>query len=317
MKSQALLLTAAACILLPCKPAAAAGITSNEYRQQLAEFSSEIGALAQHPEQAGVVEAGIPGSIPVQTDSGEVTVNYQHLKDDLAALSKAHAQERDRLLLQIANYMRELEQQAAEFDAPAGDAVGTKQKLNEILARREFRKVHGPGRGEALLSRILRWLARWLFRIHVPRGTFNLFSVVIWGVIGAVVLVLIFWTARRLRYLDEAPAAREIIPFSPSARNWRLWLAEARDNAKRQDFRNAIHQAYWAGISFLESSGAWKPNRSRTPREYLRLLTSRNNHYPTLSALTTKLEIVWYGQNTARESDFQDALQQLEKLGCR
>ncbi|MGH9564603.1 MAG: hypothetical protein ACRD4I_01340, partial [Candidatus Angelobacter sp.] len=289
MKSQALLLTAAVC-MLSCKPAAASGITVNEYRQQLAQFSQEIGSLAQNPQQAGVVEAGIPGSVPVQTDPGKVTVNYQPLKNDLATLSKAEGQERERLLRQITSYMQELEQQAADFDVPAANASATKRKLNEILARREFRNVHSPSMGEVLLSRILRWLARWMFRIHLPRSGFNLFSVVIWGVIGAVVLVLIFWTVRRLRHLGEPPAAREIIPFSPSARNWRLWLAEARENAERQDFRNAIHLAYWAGISFLESSGAWRPNRSRTPREYLRLLTSRSNHYPILSALTTKLE---------------------------
>ena len=116
---------------------------------------------------------------------------------------------------------------------------------------------------------------------------------------------------------EDAPAEREIIPFAPSARSWRSWLAEAREAADRQNWRNAIHLAYWAGISFLESGGAWKPNRARTPREYLRLLSSRNPKHPALSALTRKFELVWYGDRAAVETDFQETLGQLERLGCR
>ena len=109
---------------------------------------------------------------------------------------------------------------------------------------------------------------------------------------------------------------REIIPFAPSARSWRAWLAEARLMAQQQEWRNAIHLAYWAGISFLESGGAWKPNRARTPREYLRLLGTRKPEYPSLAALTRKFELVWYGDRAAGALDFQETLGQLEKLGC-
>jgi hypothetical protein len=87
--------------------------------------------------------------------------------------------------------------------------------------------------------------------------------------------------------------------------------------AQQQDWRNAIHLAYWAGISFLESGGAWKPNRARTPREYLRLMGSRKPEYPSLAALTRKFELVWYGDRAASSLDFQETLGQLEKLGCR
>ncbi|HKF23930.1 MAG TPA: DUF4129 domain-containing protein, partial [Candidatus Angelobacter sp.] len=111
--------------------------------------------------------------------------------------------------------------------------------------------------------------------------------------------------------------AREIVPFSPSARSWRAWLEEARRMAQQEDWRNAIHLAYWAGISFLESGGAWKPNRARTPREYLRLMGTRKPEYPSLAALTRKFEVVWYGARAASGVDFKETLGQLEKLGCR
>ena len=94
----------------------------------------------------------------------------------------------------------------------------------------------------------------------------------IYLVVGAAVTLLLIWTIRRLRRPQEELPQREIIPFAPSARGWRTWLAEARALAQEQDWRNAIHLAYWAGISYLEEHGAWKPNRARTPREYLRLI---------------------------------------------
>ena len=70
-------------------------------------------------------------------------------------------------------------------------------------------------------------------------------------------------------------------------------------------------------ISSLESGGAWKPNRARTPREYLRLMGSRNPHHSPLKVLTRKFEFVWYGEHEAAEADYRETLAQLEQLGCR
>jgi hypothetical protein len=140
---------------------------------------------------------------------------------------------------------------------------------------------------------------------------------IIYLLVGAAATLLLLWTIRRLRRPQEELPEREIIPFAPSARSWRAWLADARTQAQKEDWRNAIHLAYWAGISYLEEHGAWKPNRARTPREYLRLIGKAAAQYPVLAALTRKLEIVWYGYGTAAEADFHEALGQLEKLGCR
>jgi len=141
--------------------------------------------------------------------------------------------------------------------------------------------------------------------------------VLIYLFVAVAVSLLLIWTVRKFGQQRAAPLTREIIPFSPSARGWRTWLAEARDLAQHQDWRNAIHLAYWAGVAYLEEHGAWKPNRARTPREYLRLIGTRASQYPTLAFLTRKLEIVWYGYGSATEADFEETLGQLEKLGCR
>lgn len=316
MKRKASLLLAIG-LLCSAVIAESPSVTVAEYCRQLAGISDKVQSLAQHPEQAGAVEAGIPAAITIKTSSGEITVQNQHLKDDIAALSKINGEKQNALLQQITSYVQQLQDQAAAFEQTGPDTADATSKLNEILARKEFRNIRGPSLMEIIRAKVYRWLMRLLSRMHAPRSSFEWVQKGIWGLIGAVILVLVIWTIRRLMRPEEPLASREIIPFSPSARRWSTWLKEARESAARQDWRNAIHLAYWAGISFLESSGAWKPSRSRTPREYLRLLSSRNPRYPILSALTRRFEIVWYGQTPAREADFQDTLAQLEKLGCR
>jgi hypothetical protein len=121
------------------------------------------------------------------------------------------------------------------------------------------------------------------------------------------------------RTLRATTKVETILPESLpiSAREWTVWLADARDAGRRGNWREAIHLAYWAGISFLESQGAWRPDAARTPREYLRLISAANERRPILSTLTRKFELVWYAGHAADEHAFAETLEELEKLGCR
>ena len=94
-------------------------------------------------------------------------------------------------------------------------------------------------------------------------------------------------------------------------------MEASRAAAERGDWREAVHLAYWAGISFLEAQGLWRPDRARTPREYLRLLPPANTARPALQALTRSFEQIWNAQRPASDSDYGAALSHLEALGCR
>ncbi len=290
-------------------------LSLDDYCRELAAISERVDSLRDHPENAGAVEGSIPEEMSVRTSAGEITVNNGDLKADLVEFAKADSQKRARLLLQIQDYVRTLSQDAASFDRPRQAAA--RDKLAAILAQREFRNRQGPSAKDVLLSKVFGWIIRILSRIRPGKAGFNWFQVVIYTIIGGALTVILVWTLRRLRGRQEESAPREIVPFAPSARSWHLWLAEARSLAEKQDWRSAIHMAYWAGISFLEEHGAWKPNRARTPREYLRLLSTRTPKYVPLAAHTRQLELVWYGYSDAAEADFTEALAQLEKLGCR
>ena len=315
--AQLAVMFAAIFLLAPPAAADAAGLSLAEYRQQLRELTANVDSLQEHPEQAAKTEAAIPDNVAVSTGQGQITVSYRDLKSNLASFSRADPQKRSKMLPQIQNYLHALSAEAEAFDQGTEPAAA-RQKLAEILARREFHNVHGSSLGDILLTKIFAWLSRLLTRLSISGSSrFDLFQILVYFLIATALILLLIWTLRRLRRPPEEPAAREIIPFAPPARSWRAWLAEARSLAQQQDWRNAIHLAYWAGISLLEERGTWKPNRARTPREYLRLVGPRTPHYPPLAALTRKFEVVWYGHRDAAESDFQETLGQLEKLGCR
>ncbi|HET9363509.1 MAG TPA: DUF4129 domain-containing protein [Candidatus Angelobacter sp.] len=297
--------------------AGAENISVAQYLQQLHNMAQKVDALKTDPGQAGKLVAEIPDTLSVSTGSSEIKINYKPLKADLTTFSHAEEEKRAALLNQIQNYVQSLTSEAEAYDRAGTNLSAAHDKLTAILARNEFSKVRGPNVKDALLARIFRWIARHLRGFGGSNSTFNLMRFFIYLLVGIAATFLLIWTIRRLRRPQEELPQREIIPFSPSARSWRAWLAEARDLAQQQDWRNAIHLAYWAGISYLEEHGAWKPNRARTPREYLRLIGSRAAQYPVLAALTRKLEHVWYGYGEAAESDFHDTLSQLEKLGCR
>lgn len=290
-------------------------ISLNEYRERLGHFTASADLLKDHPEQTAQLITEIPDQLNVNTGTREITVNFRDLKNDLTSFSSAEASQKPERLLQIRDYLGEL--QSAAINLSNTDHKAEQQKLSEILSRREFHKVRGPSAADTFLAKIYRWLARWLFKLRIGSGaTNNVLQGVVYTLVGLAVLLMLIWTVRSLRR-QEPDVPREIMPFAPSAKSWRAWLAEARKSAEMQDWRNAIHLAYWAGISSLESGGAWKPNRARTPREYLRMVGTRSPHHPPLSALTRKFEVVWYGERVAAETDFQETLAQLEQLGCR
>jgi len=299
-------------------PAVAAdSISLQDYQRQLAGIRQSLDSQTQSAQAiAGLIRA-LPDRVRVSTSSGERQVNFVNLKDDLSVLSRSDPEERPAKIEQLQKYVDSLQAEARSF-SDQRDLSSARSSLNEILARREFHNVQGPTAKDIWLGRLYNWLQRVLGRMF-RIGSSSAVSYLIYVAVGLAFLLLAYWGFRRLRRRPEETFAREIIPFSPSSRSWRAWLAEGRQSADGGDWRNAIHLSYWAGISFLEEHGAWKPNRARTPREYLRLIRTgrQREHHTPLSALTRKFELVWYGQRDAREADFHEILLQLEKIGCR
>lgn len=298
-------------------PSHAATLSPAEYRRQLDEVSGRIDQLKDQPELAEQIAAGLPDPVSVSDGNREYSLNYDWLKKQLKLLEQADSKNRSVFLEQIHHHLQALDKEAEGFEQAQAASDADHQKLDQILSRREFRKAHGPTWWDIMWEKIERWISDFFERHPIlGRGGTDALHILVYGVVAVAFVMFAIWIKRRLSRPHQ-DFAREIVPFAPSARGWATWLADARAAAQQHDWRNGVHLAYWAGIAFLEEHGAWKPDRARTPREYLRILGTRKPQYPTLSALTRRFEVIWYGRHDAQAADFQETLLQLEKLGCK
>jgi len=215
----------------------------------------------------------------------------------------------------IRSRLEKLRSDLDAYEAAPTDVRSSREKLNAILARQEFRDVSGP----SLLDRFKQWLLGLLLRLLERLFQSSAIPVVsryiVYALIGLAVLTLGFIAYRQIKGASDQES---VVPVevTVSARSWQLRLEEARAAAARDDWREAIHLAYWAGISFLEQNGMWKPDRARTPREYLRLVAGAGEQRENLAALTRLFELTWYARREADAATFSRTLQALEKLGC-
>ena len=296
-------------------------ITLGEYRQELSRIDRQLKALVEHPEEATALRQSIPPQWEVKASSGSFYIDNQELQHKLDRYADTPA-DRGEVLPEL-EFRIEAQLEGAEaFEHPA-DATA-RDKLETILQGREYRKLSRTQSPlEILKDRVLNWAIRLLSGLFRIAGAHPRVSLIfLWTTIGSVILGFIVWLYLLLRRSrrEEYFYPRDDGRLFPSSKPWQQWLRESHSAAERGDWRDAVHLAYWCSISYLESTGVWKPDRARTPREYLRSFkpqTGAAGRREPLEALTRRFESVWYAQHAASSEDFQFSLAQLEKIGCR
>jgi len=204
---------------------------------------------------------------------------------------------------------------AHAYQNPPSDTRARQELLSNILGRREFKNVRGPTWVDRLKQRLAEFLIRLLGRAFASSAIPAISDLMVYGLMVLAVGGVAYWMYRSIR---ESANLETIMPqaLPLSAKEWPIWLREARTAAAQGDWREAVHLAYWSGISFLEAQGSWRADSARTPREYLRLLPASSERQPALRSLTSKLELVWYGMGEAGPEVFEQTLVELERLGC-
>lgn len=288
-------------------------LTAAEYR---AELDGLLAATQQLDSSGGGIPKALeqlPQSWPVHTEQRDFQISTEGLQREVRRYNS------EKNLANATAIRTRLESLRREVDGFANtplDVFAHRKALDTILARPEFNDVRGP----TWTDRLKRWLLERLFRLlrrlfrssAIPTvGKYFVYALI--GIASAALLYLAY------RSIFRNPEFEEVVPkdLPVSAKEWTIWLSEARAAAARGDWRDAIHLAYWSGISFLEREGFWKPDRARTPREYLRLISAQSEQRETLNALTRIFELAWYAKREASEQTFSQTLEQLEKLGCR
>jgi hypothetical protein len=182
--------------------------------------------------------------------------------------------------------------------------------MQQVLAGREFRNLHEAGVSDTALERFGNWLNRFFDSVGRLRARSAWVGrALVWGFLLAVGLGLtwgLMQLERRWR-VRMVPGSEEPVTGTASARDWQLWLADARKAAAEGLWREAIHCVYWSAISRLESRRLWPSDRARTPREYLALLAPDDPRRTRLHSLTRSFERTWYGGREAHEEEYRKA----------
>jgi hypothetical protein len=199
---------------------------------------------------------------------------------------------------------------AATPPAAAADHAHERDAMKQILAGRDFGNLEAPTARDSALEKLGEWLNRiWASAAKLQVHAAWVGRVIVWGFILAVCVGLVWGLMQlerrwRIRLVPESdgPAAG-----AASARDWQLWLKDARRSAAAGQWREAVHFVYWAAISRLESKRLWPADRARTPREYLALVAAEDPRRAGLATLTGSFERTWYGGRAAGESDYLKA----------
>jgi hypothetical protein len=284
-------------------------------------LTDELGRLSASlrengaPEEMGDLARTLPTQWTVLTNERSYTISTRYLREQLSSGSQENA----------SAWVRNLRSQLASYSSTApSNATNARAELDQILGGPEFAAVRPPSAWDLFRQRVSAWFARLLAHLframeRHPIGGKILFWFLVVGCVGVIAMWVFRFMISRDR-LESLPSGR----IADASRTWQEWIRIAREAAGRADFRDAIHSAYWAGITRLKDEGSLPRDHSKTPREYLGVLTEpaandqtpRPNYRQPLSVLTLQLERIWYGNRRAGADDFRDTLQQLEALGC-
>jgi hypothetical protein len=283
------------------------------YIAELERWSALASRLEDHPEQAGALRKQLPDSWLVVVEEQRFSVSTRPLGEALDRMVRDPGTAARSAQEISGRVERLLEDARATYRTSKRNYSPERSMLDQILKQREFRYVQEDADSETfwdqLLDRLWRWVAGLLDRAGTHPKVTNLLR---WGIVILLGLILLGWLAQALTQVSyqRSPALAGDARAAPG----RDLAQEARSAAARGEYREAIRLIYGAAVLSLGEAGAWQVDRSRTHREYVRLLPADSARRPHLMALTDCFERVWYGRARASDSDYEAALAQLESL---
>ena len=306
----------------PCV-AAAAQMLNNNGTVPLGTFLDQVaGAQGLAAACARSAEACVATSLPgpeqvVGQASGSFRVDWEWLRSSLAAARPAASGERQKQMEAAAAHLTEL---AAEARGPERLSSDTFRKArtaaNAALVRDEFRAAEGPSWFDRQVARVQDWFLQLFTGMdRLGQRAPWLAPAIEWACFGMAAAGLLWFVRQSL-----ARQALRISLSEGAALGWHGdrdaadWAKLAEERAAARDWREAVHCLYWAAIALMESRRAWRPNPTRTPREYLRLLRPGSASQQALHDLTRGFERIWYGDTMADESQYQAVLTSFRAL---
>lgn len=310
-----------------CQPAGS--ITLDEYTKQLdrlhtlvGDCARELTAKTKDPKACDL--STVSSDQIVSIAGGRRRVSYGWLQDTLR--QARHPQSETDLkqaltnLGEAATRLQQMAQQAASPGASVyvpDDVANIRARLNAILDNGDYPQPKPP----SLLQRIWKEFVQWLVNAlgkAMPRGSSTAAIYLLELTVVAIPFgLLVWWFVRQLR-VQRLNLPQDSVPYAsaPSSLPWQEWLAQGQRRGADGRWREAIHHVYWGAISCLEARRFWPADRARTPREYLRLLSTNTAMHGEMLSLTKSFEQIWYGETPAEEKDFHLACSVLERIAA-
>lgn len=195
-----------------------------------------------------------------------------------------------------------------------------KEKLNNILARKEFGKA-----GPSALDRMLNWIGKqlhillWRLFGRVGLGPISVsknVSFIVTLVAVVLFLLLLAYVIARINKVNRTAYAPVLAgegvysgPGSPKKA-----LDEASKNASEGNFRNALRLVYLAVLLRLDERELIEFNRTGTNWEYLSMLRKHHKVHDTLKPVTMVFDRKWYGHEPASNDDYKSFVQAYEAV---
>jgi hypothetical protein len=300
-----------------------------QYESQLDRIARAFSDLPSHPDGVDALKQSLPSGWIVDAGQEKYEVSAEWIAATLTTKEK-DPKELKKIWESAAARVKSMREEAEQMKGSAaqGNRADANARLHKILARREFNQGKGGDSWwSQMWAQVERWID-WLLDHTLGRllGNGTARTVAIYVLIGVVFLFAAVWIVRGMRSMARSETLSVDAVFPPG-KHWRDWTREASAAAGRGDYRAALHSAYWAGVYRLAELGAWKLDRARTPREYLRMIGEQAQNELAeqnpvgreiaLKDLTHGMEASWYGFLPATQQDYDKAVAHLETLGCR
>jgi hypothetical protein len=308
-------------------------ISPDECKQELDGLRMVVEACAQELQQRTTAPKACDPSLSgpdeiVLTGSGKRRLQYDWLRDSLRQAAAAENAKHEQNAISnassgLSDARARLEQMTQELASPPvsvyvpGNVANVRRQLDAILESGDYPQAKPPSYLERIWNEFVRWLLRSMVEA-MPSSSSSAIYLLELAVIAIPCGLLIWWFIRRLQ-VQRLGLLRDSAPHSstPSALAWQEWLEQGQKLSREGRWREAIHHVYWAAISCLESRRLWPADRTRTPREYLGLLSENPATRADLFSLTKSFEHSWYGELPAGEKDFVEACGMLERIAAR
>ncbi len=297
----------------PVQAAAVKSVSADAFRGEIAGLRQLADACAADPKACD--RGKVPETQKIEgAPGGSFQISWGWLAETLVSAGRASPGDRAKAMQAVSLHLRTLETEAegaGQAGTPPAAFRSARTAATAALARDEFRaSIEGPG----WLDRQLARLQDAILALFTGMGRLGqrapwLAPLVEWSCFGLAAAGLLWFVRGSLaRGALRLSLSEGASPVSHGEHDAADWARLAEEHAAARDWREAVHSLYWAAISLLEGRRAWKPNATRTPREYLRLLRPGSEAQGLLRELTRQFERVWYGHAEAQESQYRVAL---------